>query len=527
MSSKTHPAVCDPEALDRIFASFDQCRLPGAAVGVAIEGRPVYRRGFGLANMELPVLLTSATRMRIGSTTKHFAALAFMLLCEEGRASLDAEIGLYLPELHPANRAVSMRALLGHTAGLRDVFQVSMFMHGMGRVITDAELLEYYRTMDDREFSAGHGWSYNNGGYLLLSAAIERISGQSLEEVLEQRIFAPIGMYDTCLRRWETDFLSSSASLHMLDPQGRYTKATMGMELTGAGGVVSTMDDMLRWLSHMDAPRVGSPETWKQMRAPQPLANGTFTTYGFGLVPDRYRGVETLSHAGGVIGGNSQMIKVPAAGLDVSIAVNRADANSIDLAFRVIDACVPGLQPVPQARPDPRVYGMYRSARTGRVIEWVSLGDSPFIRVDGGMPMGLVPGEHGTWRLAPMFSFLGQAVRSDGTTLWFSEFGEQDTLERVTAVSEVRLGELAGCYTAASMHVQAHVFEEGGRVRLTTTGRFGEARYALTPLGAEVWQASALDPLSPLGGVLTFAPHGRGFTLNAERMRGVHFERAG
>lgn len=525
MKDRATPAVCDPKALDGIFAPFDQCRLPGVAVGITVEGRPVYRRGFGLANMELPVLLTPATRMRIGSTTKHFAALAFLLLCEEGRASIEEKVGHYLPELHPVNRDVTMRALMSHTSGLRDVFQSSMFMHGIGRTITDAQLLDYYKTIDDVEFPAGHGWSYNNGGYLLLTAVIERITGQPLDTVLEQKIFAPIGMYETQLRRWDSDFQSNSAALHMLDPRRGYTKAQMGMELTGAGGIASTVDDMLRWLRHMDSPVVGCADSWREMRSARQLANGVFTSYGFGLISDRYRGIETLSHSGGVIGGNSQMIKVPSAALDIFIAVNRADANSIDLAYRVIDACVPDLEPAEEGHLDPEVCGVYRSPSSGRVIELVALEGQPLMRVDGGMPMGLRPGAPGAWQLAPMFSFLGQMVRADGKTLQFSEFGAEDELDRMQPADATSLDRNQGRYRCGALAVDAQILDEGGEGRLITTGRFGEARYALMPLSAQVWQAKALNPLSPMGGVLTFAPGTESFTLTADRMRNVQFSR--
>jgi D-aminopeptidase len=115
MSKKIFPEI-DEKRIDAIFAVVDQCHLPGAAVGIAIDGKPVYRKGFGLANMELPFVLSPSVRMRIYSTTKHFACLAYMLLCEEGRAGIDDPIGKYLPELHPVSRNATMRQLMGHTS---------------------------------------------------------------------------------------------------------------------------------------------------------------------------------------------------------------------------------------------------------------------------------------------------------------------------------------------------------------------------------------------------------------------------
>jgi CubicO group peptidase (beta-lactamase class C family) len=513
----------DAKKIDAIFAPFDQCHAPGAAVGIAVDGVPVYRKGFGRASVELPVLLSPSMRMRIGSTTKHMAALALMLLCEEGRAALDDEIGKYLPELNEASRHVTLRHLMSHTSGIRDVYQLSMFMHGFEPKITDAGMLDYYRTIDDVEFAPRESWSYNNGGYLLVTAAIERITGQSLDEVLSRRIFQPLGMYDTQLRRWDGDSLPNSASLHMVDGKGGYRREGMGMELTGAGGIVSTMDDMLRWLRHMDSPVVGSAETWQLMKTPQRLVNGTVTAYGFGLVPSHYRGVETLSHPGGVIGGNSQMIKVPSVKLDIAIAVNRADANSIDLAYRVIDACLDGLEP---AIPSPLATvapGIFLSQRTGRIVEILAMGESRFVAVDAGMPMEIVPDRDQVWRLAPMFSLIKLFLEVKEGSLRFSDFGNEDVLERIDP-AEAPLGPRAGEYRCEPIDVTAHLLEEGEQARLRARGRHGAAEYDLRPLTPHVWQAKSRQPFSPLAGVVTFEEGREGFVLTGDRMKRLCFE---
>lgn len=515
----------DAKKLDAIFAHLDRCHLPGAAVGVALGGAPVYRKGFGLANMELPVVLGPATMMRIGSMTKHFAALAFLLLCEEGSAHIDDQIGQHVPEIHETSRHVTMRRLMSHTSGIRDVYQISMFTHGMGRTITDAELLECYRRIKDVDFAPGESWSYNNGGYLLVTAAIERITGQSLDEVLARRIFAPLGMYDTRLRRWDSDFQPNSAALHMVDGKGNYTRRTMDMELTGAGGIVSTMDDMLRWLRHMDAPVIGTAGTWNLMRQTQRLANGAHTAYGLGLVVDRYRGVDTVSHAGGVMGGNSQMIKVPSAQLDISIACNRADAMAADFAYRIIDLCVDGLEPC-CACGNPLARGTYLSSPSGRVIEVHSRDGSAFVSVDAGMPMPVVPGGDEVWRLAPAFSFVGQTFVPTKGGLRFAEFGREEQCRKIEPPAEAAFCPPEGVYRAAAIDVDAQVFPESGHARLRMQGRYGEVEYELTPLTERIWKARSRDPLLPLAGILAFAADGGEFVLTADRMRQIRFRRA-
>src|ERR1700758_395772 len=134
----------DEAQIDAIFAAVNQCHLPGVAVGIAIRGRPVYRKGFGLASMELPVVLSPSTRMRIYSTTKHFTCLAYMLLCEEGKADIDDPIGKYVPELHSIARGVTAGQLMGNTSGLRDVYDIGYQFSGTGKRVTSAQLLALY-----------------------------------------------------------------------------------------------------------------------------------------------------------------------------------------------------------------------------------------------------------------------------------------------------------------------------------------------------------------------------------------------
>jgi CubicO group peptidase (beta-lactamase class C family) len=508
--------------IDTIFAGIDQCHLPGAAVAVAIDGVPVYRKGFGLAHMELPVILGPRMRMRIGSTTKHFAALIFLLLCEEGRAGIDDPIGEYLPALHAASRDVTMRQLMGHTSGLRDAMAVSLTINGTRAAMSDRHLVALYETIDDVEFEHGTSWSYNNGGYILLTAAIERITGESLDTLLRTRIFEPIGMFDTMLRRWDTDFVPNSAALHFRMPDGRFTRDAMAMEISGAGGLVSTMDDMLRWLRHMDAPIVGSTESWRLMREPHRLANGTSTGYGLGLITSDYRGATTISHGGGVVAGNSQMIKVPAAGLDISIAVNRADVSGADLANRIIDACVEGLDPRTET-PFEKRDAVYLSQRDGRVVELAVQNDMQFLAVDNGPALPVTADEAGDLRLPDILSFVLQKARPAGETLCFTDFGDEDHLDRIDVVADAKIDNWVGEYRATSVGADAIVSLGDGAPRLTIRGPHGIADYALQPVNDTIWRAMPTGPFAMLSGMLAFSRERRELAFSCGRMRRLAF----
>lgn len=524
MTDRTLSTHFDEAAIDRIFAAIDQSQLPGGAVAIAIDGVPVYRKGFGRAHIELPLMLAPTMRMRIGSTTKHFACLAYLLLCEEGKAGIDDPIERHVPEINPVAHGVAMRQLMGHIGGLRDMFSVTLLTNGMATPVTDREMVAYCETIDDVDFAPGTAWSYNNGGYQLLTTAIERLSGQSLDVVLQERIFQPLGMNDTMLRRWERDFVPNSATLHMIDGRGGFTRDYMGMEISGMGGIVSTMDDMLLWLKHMDAPTIGSAETWALMRAPQRLTSGHSTGYGLGLMTAPYRGVETVHHAGTVMGGNSQMIKVPSAGLDISIAVNRADANAAVLANQIIDLLVEGLDPLPEKSEAVPVDGLYVSPTTGRVVELAAKEKVQLFSLDGATPLPVEIDGAGALRLPAVMSFLQTSFAPGPEVGRLVEFGNEDVLQKIEPNRNARIGDRAGAYRCDPIGAAAIVSDSGDGPRLEIAGRHGCTTFVLTPLAENIWRASGGGALSLVAGILTFADDG--FDITFTRMKHVRFVRA-
>lgn len=512
----------DEAVVDSIFATVNQSQFPGVAVGIAIEGRPMYRKGFGLANMELPTLLTPSMRMRIGSTTKHFASLAYLLLCEEGLAGVDDEIGSHVAGLHAVTRDVTMRQLMGHVSGIRDLLSVSLVTNGVSCPVSDREMLAYYRTIEDVDFEPGTRWSYNNGGYTLLTAAIESITGQTLDEVLRERIFEPVGLNDTLLRRWDDDLVPNSAALHYRQPDGRFCKMHIGKEMSGSGGMVSTMNDMLLWLRHMDAPVVGSAETWAMIRNPQRLKNGCSTGYGMGLIGECYRGIQVLHHSGGLIGGNSQMIKVPDAKLDITIAANRSDVSSVVLALQVIDACVDGLEAVPEPPAYEKQTGTFVSGTSDRVVTLSVKNDRHLMAIDGSQPVPVARDADGVLQLPAALAFLQQALSVGDHEIRLSDFGNWDTLTEIAEDSAARLGDHVGSYRSEALDATLIFVETDGDRRASIHGRHGRTEYSLEPITADIWRIENID-FAPLSMIITFDSDDRSLRLDSTRMRHVRF----
>ena len=515
----------DEDKIDMVFAELDQCHLPGAAVGIAIGGNPVYRKGFGLASMELPLMLSPRIRMRIYSTSKHFTCLAYMLLCEEGRAAIDDELGKYLTELHPVTHHVTMRQLMGNIGGLRDALEINWAFGGIAPRVSSNDLLSLYRDITDVNFIPGTAWRYSNGGFLLLGAVIERITGQSLEQVLWERIFEPVGMNDTLLRRWDTEFVPNSATMHMTKPGGGFDRFYEGAALDGGGGIVSTVDDMLRWLSHMNSPWIGSSATWELMRTPQTLANGTSTGYGLGLFTSHYRGVEVLHHSGGGLGSNAQMLKVPAAGLDIVVMVNRHDVQGVLLANKIVDACLPDLDPAERGLLRPAVNGTFHSPTTGRVIrlqgpsegsidsalkQTVSIDGADLVfEHDAHMDNVLRPAA-GAYFLKLIVTLIGDHQKP--TCLRLDDYGNMDELTPVRASGKADVSRIADRYRSNTVGAQCTISNTDDGPQLRAQGRFGSMTYDLEYLGEELWRAKP-TPVSRsfIHGILSFNKSGDQF----------------
>ncbi len=239
------------DALDfmdgRIRAAMAHNNIPGVLIGVASRGQLVHLQSYGMANVELRVPVSDSTVFEIGSISKQFVAATVMLLTEEGRLGLDDAIDEYLPTLPSEWLGVTVRQLLTHTSGIPDYEEIQTYEAYRFR-FTPEEIIRvaHSRPMD---FEPGTGWYYSNTGYFLLSLIVERIEGRPLGRVLRARIFEPLGMNQTRLADPE-DIIPHRASGYWMDRMGvelMNRDATQPSSTLGAGGILSSVYDMVKW----------------------------------------------------------------------------------------------------------------------------------------------------------------------------------------------------------------------------------------------------------------------------------------
>ncbi|MFW7267284.1 serine hydrolase domain-containing protein [Gluconacetobacter sp. Hr-1-5] len=519
----------DPGRIDTLFQAFDQTDHPGCAVGIALHGEPVYRRGFGLATTELPVSMTPSIRTRIGSTSKHFACLAFMLLVEDGRAELDTPIGRYLSELSSPVADIPMRALMSHTGGALDAFEVVMqYLPNFGNVLASSDLAKLTAQVNTLQFKTGESWSYNNSAYVLLTAVIEKLSGEKLEDVLRKRIFEPAGMLDTELRRRDHVYASNVATQHLPDGMGHFVRSPgFRSEIAGEGGIIATVDDMLRWLRHMSAPVVGSASTWQAMQAATVLPNGVDTHYGLGLFNETYRGVRVISHAGGVIGGGCDMARLPDLGLDIFITFNYSGAPLAPTLTRaIIDTCIEGLDPMEACAPGKSFSGLFFPEGIDHPVSIVE--EDGVLLIDlTSMKVPALWNQSGHIYHPFLFGTSIQPPSPDAPdAIVVNEFGHKTVMRHLPKAPQSP-SMIAGRYRLASWDAHVTIHEEGDHaVMVVDHAQWGRSMHRLQSHGAGWWHAVPTSDALQTPKWLLFAqdhqtawgisPRARGVTLRRE-----------
>ncbi|HET9226441.1 MAG TPA: serine hydrolase domain-containing protein, partial [Thermoanaerobaculia bacterium] len=261
---------------DKLLTETYRAGEPGAAVLVMKDGKPVLRKGYGLANLELNVPVQPETVFEIGSVTKQFTAAAILMLAERGQLSVEDEITKHLPDYPTHGKTITIDHLLTHTSGIPSYTNMPEWMT---RVREDLKVEQIIAMFKDKplEFAPGENWAYNNSAYILLGAVIEKVSGKTYEDFIEQEIFKPLGMTRSYYGN-NSEVVPGRADGYDKEENGyrraRYLSMTQPY---AAGSLISTVDDLARWSDALWSGKVLKPESLQRMLTPAQLASGRST----------------------------------------------------------------------------------------------------------------------------------------------------------------------------------------------------------------------------------------------------------
>src|SRR5262245_41692285 len=242
--------------VDAVFAQFDKPDSPGCALGVIKDGKLVYSRGYGMANLEHGIPNSPKLVYDIGSTSKQFTAASILLLAKQGKLSLDDEARKYIPELPAYQWPITIRHLIHHTSGLRDYLTLfSLAGVNFDDTTTEKDALEIILRQKGLNFAPGDEWLYSNSGYFLLSIIIKRASGKSFAEFAKENIFDPLGMTHTLILDNHKRIVPMRAVGYSPNPRGGFQTEMSNFEQTGDGAVQTSIEDLLLWDQNFYEPK--------------------------------------------------------------------------------------------------------------------------------------------------------------------------------------------------------------------------------------------------------------------------------
>ena len=340
--------------VDQLFAEWNKRDSPGAALAVVKDSEIVYKQGYGMANLEYDIPITTTTNFDIASVSKQFAAFAIATLSYEEKLSLDDDIRMYLPDVPDFGVTITIRHLLHHTSGLRDWVQ-SLVIAGdmMDDVISFKHILKMVRHQKTLNFEPGAEFLYSNSGYNLLAEIVETVTGDSFPEWTDTHIFEPLGMTNSHFHDDHEMILKNRAYSYQAVENGGFKHAVNNTTALGSSSLYSTVEDLAKWIMNFDDTRIGEQTVIEQMHQRCVLNNGEQTDYAFGLNIGEYRGLKTVGHSGSWRGFRSHLMRFPDQKFGVVILCNLDTFNPLSLAEKVADLyLVDVLAPVEASEPE-------------------------------------------------------------------------------------------------------------------------------------------------------------------------------
>jgi CubicO group peptidase (beta-lactamase class C family) len=507
----------------RIAQTFDSTAIPGWSMALLSEGRPVLCAGYGLASLEAPECMTASTSVRIGSLTKHFTCAAALLLQERNRLNVDEELARFVPELKETAAGVTLRQLMTNTSGLRDMlalasqFRPHLTISPTAVQLSQEDILELYAGSTCREFDPQTSWRYNNGGFWLLSLALERATEKDLGRLMAELIFEPLGLYQTRFSRSDTSYDGKRASTHHFDSESRgYQKAYFTYDYSGAGDIISSAADMARWVRQFRRPSAGYEILSTRLLEPQPLKAGPSSGYASGLRFGSFRGRRTISHGGGWVGSRALLVSLPECDLDLVLLGARDDFPAAAIADELLGALLPDGGRHVGADAEWPGNGIYVNRTTGRLLRTCAGPEGASAEIDAyTYPLQATRG--GAWQAAGQHGFQQVRLTFNGNgSVELSEFGRSETF--VPAGSgKAKLP--CAIYRCAELGVDARI-RQG---ELETSWKHGRMRFALEPVGAGAFIASPLE--ESISATILPDPDCSGFLMSNVFAHGLRFDR--
>lgn len=322
---QTTTAQSIEQQIDALFAEAYPIDGPGVTVLIAKDDQVIYRKAFGLANVELNFPMKPENVMELASITKQFTGVAILMLKEQGKLSLQDPLSKYIAD-YPRGNEITIHHLLNHTSGIKSYTNVPEFMDIARVDMTPMEIIEKFKDLP-MDFEPGERYAYNNSAYILLGYIIEKASGVSYEDFIQNNIFYKLGMKNSYYGS-KSRIIPNRASGYQNSQNGLQNAEYLSMTIPyAAGSLMSNVDDMLLWHKAIHHNTLISEKSKKLAFTNYTLNNGQNINYGYGWGIDVLADFKTIEHTGGIFGYATSGIYIPEKNI-YAIALSNFDDGS-------------------------------------------------------------------------------------------------------------------------------------------------------------------------------------------------------
>ncbi len=338
--SKAEALAKEPEgrAAQIIAAAMGpQAFTPGVSVAVQKNGKVIYSKGFGYANLEDDIKNSPSTIFHIASVSKQFTAFAIAMLADQGKLSLKDDIRKYLPELHDFGSLITIDHLIHHTSGLRDQWNLlEIAGWRMDDVITQKQILRVISRQKELNFKPGEEMLYCNTGFTLLAEIVSRVTHESFADWAKKNMFDPLEMKNTFFYDDHEKIVKNRAYSYYEVPEG-FKKSVLNYANAGATSLFTTVEDLSLWAINFEKVKVGNANVMKMMNQRFVLNKGDTISYAFGQDIGKYKGLNAFSHGGGDAGYRTYLLRFPDQHFSVAVFSNLASFNPGGLSYSLAD----------------------------------------------------------------------------------------------------------------------------------------------------------------------------------------------
>jgi CubicO group peptidase (beta-lactamase class C family) len=354
-------AIADADlskAIDAVFSDIDADSQPGCAAGVIHNGEYIHKAGYGLANLEYGIPITSKSVFRTGSVGKQFTAMSIAILAERGDLDLDADVHEYLPDLIDYGHKVTIRQMVHHFAGMGD-YDHEVFKNPDGSDFRFGN--EDYWTIDEfynkvaqagLNHEPGTKWQYSNLGYFLLAHVVERTSGRTLRKFAAEELFGRLDMSDTLFNDNVNQPVPNRADGYQLMDDGTWEIFMTNLSWIGDGGVYTNLDDFIKWDQNFSDNKLGkgTDELIELVTTPLPgMIEETddgprAINYAFGLDIEEQDGEYVIGHGGSWVAFTALYNRYPERDLSVVVFCNSLDTSAYERGVKIAEIAVAAIK---------------------------------------------------------------------------------------------------------------------------------------------------------------------------------------